>query len=115
MRPRFTIMHQPFIATSETDDFGNKVEAWDESEPVLIYGFSEQNSTEPGPGHNSLSIEGKMLVPPSFVCGFRDRFTGLPGVPSGRVYEAVGVPKQNDRNPFRWNPGGSVKVRYISG
>ncbi len=118
MRTRFTVQLLSFNGSGR-DAFNNKVESWGEPTDVKIYGLNFPTSDEPVRGtaaeHNRMDVDRVMLVPPGFSCSFRDRVQGLPGLPADRVYEVVGVPELGDRNPFGWNPGGRVQLRYVSG
>src|SRR6266568_6029536 len=117
MRTRYVVQRLAFNGTGR-DAFNNKVESWGDPQDVRIFGLNVAVSDEPVRGqaaeHNRMDIDRTMLVPRTFECSFRDRFTGLPGDPSGRVYEVVGVPEFTDRNPFGWHPGGKVQLRYVS-
>jgi len=113
MRARYPIQRLEFNGTGK-DGYQNDVESWSSPATVYVFGVNVPVTEEyEGEGHNRVTIAKVLLIPASFVAKPRDRFQ-LPSDP-GKTYEAVGVPETAEGNPFRWNPGGRLKLWRVDG
>lgn len=107
----FSVGHRVWSEDGSYDDHGNPAEDW--SAPVVkaVYGWGAPNGDEPKmAGHDRVTVQVELLVPPGFVCSPRDRIL-LDGV----EHEVIGPVESYDHNPFGWNPGGVVNLRRVEG
>lgn len=96
------------------DAYQNEVERWNSPQKRMIFGINLPDSTEPlGDGRNRMVVDRILLVPPNFSCQEKDRveLTDEPTI----LYEVIGVQASAHRNPFGWNPGGTVMIRRVDG
>ncbi|WP_336819504.1 hypothetical protein [Gordonia sp. MMO-8] len=97
---------------TDEDDYGNVVQWWDEAVTRYIYGANSPVSSEdPTRGTSFLIVTRVLLLPKTFALSPFDKIT-LPDEP-GYEYSVEGVQSEGTRNPFGWNPGGTVTVRRV--
>lgn len=94
------------------DDYGNVVQGWDEAETLYIHGANSPISSENPTRGASFSIVTRVMhLPKTFALSPFDKIT-LRDEP-GYEYSVEGVQSQGTRNPFGWDPGGTVTVRRV--
>ncbi len=110
MRARYPIGYM--ACHTDEDDYGNVVQWWDEAVTRYIYGANSPVSSEdPTRGTSFLIVTRVLLLPKTFALSPFDKIT-LPDEP-GYEYSVEGVQSEGTRNPFGWNPGGTVTVRRV--
>ncbi|AZS11765.1 head-to-tail stopper [Gordonia phage Nina] len=113
MRALYPIGYEAYTGEGE-DGYGNTVDSWAPSVQRKIYGANSPESSEDlSQGPNRVVITRVLLIPKNSTWTPRDRVT-LPDEP-GFMYEVEGVAGDARRNPYRWNPGGTITVRRVDG
>lgn len=113
MKAQYPIGYQAYSGEDE-DGYGNTVDEWEDSVTRMIFGANRPESSEDITlGPDRVVISRRLLIPPKQTWHPRDRVT-LPDEP-GYVYEVEGVDGDARRNPFGWNPGGTITVRRTDG
>lgn len=96
------------------DDYGSEIERWSETaENLLIFGANKAEVEEDAESPAFLVITRRLLIPAKQNWNPRDRVE-LPDEP-GFLYEVEGVQMDSARNPFGWNPGGTLLIRRTDG
>lgn len=113
MRALYPIGYEVYTGEG-SDGYGNTEDSWAPSVERKIYGANTPVSSEDiSSGPNRLVVTRLLLIPKNQSWTPRDRVT-LPDEP-GFTYEVEGVAGDGRRNPYRWNPGGTVTVRRVDG
>lgn len=113
MRARYPILFAAY-RSDEIDAYGNDVDAWDDPIERKIFGANAPETSEDiTQGPNRLVITRTLLIPRNQAYSPRDRIT-LPDE-EGFTYEVEGAQNSRSRNPFVWNPGGTLVVRRTDG
>ncbi|WKW85136.1 head-to-tail stopper [Gordonia phage Horseradish] len=113
MKARYPISYEVYTGEGQ-DGYGNTEDSWAPSVPRKIYGANQPVSNEDvTAGPNRLVVTRVLLIPKNQTWNPRDRVT-LPDEP-GFTYQVEGVAGDGRRNPYRWNPGGTVTVRRVDG
>ncbi|MFT4396914.1 hypothetical protein ACLTEW_18455 [Gordonia lacunae] len=111
MNARYRIGYQAYPGVVE-GDYGNTEDTWADSIERRIYGANGPESSEDiTEGPNRVIITRVLLIPPGQTWHPRDKVT-LPDEP-GYTYEVEGVAAEGNRNPYAWNPGGTIVVRRV--
>lgn len=78
--------------------------------PRRAYGIQPAGTTEPKiAGHDRVTVDLELLVPPGFPVGPRD-VIDLPAGPAG-AYEVIGYPEDYTLGPWPYEPGYVVNLR----
>ena len=76
-----------------------------------MYGWEVPRTAEPlVTGHDRVTVDVSMFVPPSFQIRPADRVDL-----EGRVYEVIGESEDAGNGPFSFNPGATVQLRRVEG
>ncbi len=111
-----TVGHHAY-SSSTLDDYNRQVESWTPPKdspgvPREVYGWAAPSSTEPKlAGHNRVTVEVELLVPPDFVCGPHD----VIDLPNSGQFEVIGYPEDYTHGPFGFQPGYVVNLRRSEG
>ena len=105
----FTVGVCTFSKTG-TNGWDEDTEGWSDPVSTPVYGWGAPGSREPKlAGDDRIVVDVELLVPPEFECSPKDRI-----LLEGDEYEVLGPVQRYDHNPFGWNPGGVVNLRYVT-
>lgn len=93
-----------------TDDYGNKVEAFDPPRPEPVYGWAPAGSTEMTGWTSQVTADLQLYAPPTFKATPQDHV-----VVDGRTYAIEGAVQDFNHGPFGFTPGVVVNLRRVTG
>ncbi len=107
----YTVTVEPYQAGA-TDSHGNQLNQWGAGRQEPVHGAGPGGTSEPREANrDAVTWDLDLLVPATFVCGYRDRVTW-----AGVVYEVEGRPEDYSAGPWwRDGPGAVVHLRRVEG
>ena len=95
----------------EPDAHNNVSEGYAAPVTAKVYGWEVPRTSEPlVTGHDRVTVDMQMFVPPGFEIDARDRVNI-----GTKTYEVIGEIESASHGPFGFDPGATVQLRRVEG